>query len=129
MWFTLADERARAAYPDWDDVADEQVANLHAEARSPDDDTRAFVDRLAGAVGTQFTSRWDRGAVARKRTGVKAVSHPNVGLLRLAFETLDLPDADRQRLVIYLPSDSATSAGLDRLAGRQPGALRSVGVG
>jgi hypothetical protein len=24
LWCTFADERARAAYPDWDDIADEQ---------------------------------------------------------------------------------------------------------
>jgi hypothetical protein len=47
----------------------------------------------------------------------------------LAFETLRLPDPEDQRLVIYLPADSTTAAGLDRLAGRQPGALRSVGAG
>jgi hypothetical protein len=60
---------------------------------------------------------------------VTAVAHPDVGVLRLSFETLDLPDPNRQRLVIHLPADSATSAGLDRLAGRQPGALRSVRTG
>lgn len=54
--------------------------------------------------------------------------HPEVGLLRLALETLDLPGADRQRLVVYL-TDGATTAGLDRLIGRDPGALRSVSAG
>lgn len=67
--------------------------------------------------------------MSRKRTGIKGLSHPEVGLLRLAFETLELPDPDYQRLVVYLPADAATSAGLDRLTGRQPGALRSVSAG
>ena len=58
-----------------------------------------------------------------------ALAHPEVGALRLAFETLELPDPDRQRLVVYLPADEASSVGLDRLAGRQPGRLRSVGTG
>lgn len=125
LWFTFTDERARAAYPDWDDVADEQVANLYT-IHYGDPDARALVDRVSSAAGAPFTDRWKRGAVAQKRTGVKAIAHPEVGLLRLAFETLDLPDADRQRLVVYLPADTATAAGLDRLAGRQPGGLRSV---
>jgi hypothetical protein len=30
--FVFADARARAAYPDWDRVADEQVANLKLES-------------------------------------------------------------------------------------------------
>jgi hypothetical protein len=55
--------------------------------------------------------------------------HPEVGTLRLAYETLELPDAERQRLVILLPADHASSVGLDRLAGRQPGGLRSVDAG
>ena len=45
-------------------------------------------------------------------------------MLRLAYETLDL--ADDQRMIVYLPADHATSAALDRLTGRQPGALRAV---
>ncbi len=47
----------------------------------------------------------------------------------MAFETLQLPDADGQWLVMYLAADGATAAGLDRLAGRHPGALRSVSTG
>ena len=31
LWFTFADPRARSAYPDWDDVADELVARLHSD--------------------------------------------------------------------------------------------------
>ncbi len=59
-------------------------------------------------------------------TGVRGLAHPQVGLLRVAFETLELPGVDRQRLVVHLAADAATSAGLDRLVGREPGALRSV---
>jgi len=33
---------------------------------------------------------------------------------------------EHQRLVIYLLVDAATAVGLNRLAGRQPGDLRSV---
>lgn len=129
LWFTFADERARAAYPDWDDVADEQVANLRAELRQPGGDAHILADRLARTAGADFADRWERAAVVRQRTGVTGLAHPEAGLLRLAFETLELPDADRQRLVVYLPADAATSARLDRLGGRQPGALRSVGAG
>jgi hypothetical protein len=50
--------------------------------------------------------------------------HPDVGELRLAYETLELPED--QRLVVYLPADDATSAALDQLTGRQPGALRAI---
>ena len=63
LWFTFGDERARTAFPDWDDVADEQIANLRAELRGPDDDTRALADHLARVAGADFTDRWDRRPV------------------------------------------------------------------
>jgi hypothetical protein len=53
--------------------------------------------------------------------------HPEVGEVRVAFETLQLPDPDDQRLVVYLPGDDASAAALDALAGRHPGNLRAVG--
>jgi len=129
LWFTFAHERARATYPDWDDVADEQVANLRAEHHGDSDAAADLAARLESVAGADFTIRWERVGVARKRTGVKALAHPEVGLLRLAFETLELSDVDSQRLVVYLPADAATETGLDRLAGRQPGGLRSVSAG
>jgi transcriptional regulator with XRE-family HTH domain len=128
LTYTFADERSRTAYPDWDDVADEQVAALH-RLRFGDPATDALATRLAEAAGAQFTDRWERRPLQGRPTGVRGVSHPDVGLLRLAFETLELPDQEHQRLVVHLPADAATSAGLDRLAGRRPGGLRSVGVG
>lgn len=128
LWFTLADERARTAYPDWDDVADDQVAYLH-ELRRGDPEADSFATRLARTIGPAFDDRWKRRPLQVRRTLVTAIAHPEVGLLRLALETLKPPDRDYQRLVVHLPADAATAAGLDRLAGRHPGALRSVGSG
>ncbi len=128
LLFTFSDERAKSAYTDWDDVADDAVADLQ-RARCDNPDVEAFADRLAGTAGRSFTDRWARVAPARKPTGVTGVVHPQVGLLRLAFETLELSGAESQRLVVYLAADGATAAGLDRLIGREPGALRSVSAG
>ena len=113
---------------DWDDVADELVATLRADHYG-DPEGLGFADRLARVAGTTFTERWERAFVAWNRTGVRVVDHPEVGLLRLAFETRELADGDRQRLIVYLPADTATSVGLDRLVGLQPGGLRSVSAG
>jgi hypothetical protein len=74
----------------------------------------AFADRLAAPVALPA------------RAGTDRFTHPEVGELRLAYEVLDLPDADDQQLVVYLPADDAAAAALDRLAGRGPGGLRAV---
>ena len=124
--FTFADRRARVAYPDWDDVADEQVANVQHAYRPSDDEWAALLADLEAGSGPAFTDRWDARLVARKRSGVKRIVHPEVGEVRVAFETLDLPDDDEQRLVVYLPADDAAAAALDSLNGRRPGGLHAV---
>lgn len=124
--FTFADHRARVAYPDWDAVADEQVANVQHAYRPSDDEWAALLADLAAGSGPAFTDRWDARLVARKRTGVKRIVHPEVGEVRVAFETLDLPDDDEQRLVVYLPADDEAAAALDILNGRRPGGLHAV---
>ena len=63
---------------------------------------------------------------AAAAAGVRVIVHPTAGLLRLAYETLALPDVDEQRLIVYLAVDAATSASLDRLSGRHPGGLHAV---
>jgi transcriptional regulator with XRE-family HTH domain len=123
--FTVTDARARTALPDWDRVAMEQVANLRA-ARLGDPDVEVLVSELRDRGGAEFADRWDARPVERKGSGMKRLLHPEVGELRLSFETMQLADADDQRLVVYLPADAATAACLDQLSGRRPGSLRSV---
>lgn len=124
--FTFADARARSVYPDWDTVADERVADLRSAVRPDAGEARAFADELAAAGGRDFTVRWEARPMARQRTGVTRIAHPDAGELRLVFETLDLADLDGQHLVAYLPGDDATAAALDQLTGRHPGALRAL---
>ena len=121
--FTFTDPRARDTYPQWQRVADEQVANLRA-AGPPHRYAEDFVAELMEVP--EFADRWSARGVARKQSGTKLIRHPDVGELHLAFETLQLPDADAQRLVVYLPADEPTAIGLDRLLGRRPGHLRVV---
>lgn len=126
--FTFTDERARQVFPDWDAVADEQVANLWASCGPHDPHIAALIDDIEAAGGGEgFSARWRGRRVARKGAGVKRLVHPEVGELRIAFETLRLPEGDDLRLVAYLPGDDATAAALDQLSGRRPGALRAVG--
>ncbi len=124
--FTFADPRARTAYPDWHRVAAEHVAQLRSEVRRGDPHARELADDLTVIAGTPFTTLMEGPTGPPTRSGVERLVHPEEGELRLAYETLDLPDADEQRLIVHLPADDATAAAVDRLTGRRPGALRSV---
>lgn len=124
--FVLTDDRARTAYPDWDHIADEQVAALKQGPFRADRHVAALADELSLTAGSAFTERVDTVPGLPKSSGVARLIHPEVGELRLAYETLDLPADDDQRLIVHLPADDATSTALDRLTGRLPGALRAV---
>ncbi|MGW0436716.1 helix-turn-helix domain-containing protein [Micromonospora sp. NPDC003197] len=124
--FVFTDTRARSVYPDWDRVADQQVAVLRIGAYQTAPHVTALTQELTVVAGMPFAERLAGPPVVPARTGVDRLIHPEVGELRLAYESLDLPGADGQQLVVYLPADDATSAALDRLTGRRPGALRMV---
>jgi hypothetical protein len=85
-----------------------------------------FGEELAVIAGTPFAERLDSLPGLPGRSGVERLVHPEAGELRLAYEILELPDGDDQRLVVHLPADDATSGALDRLNGRRPGGLRAV---
>ncbi|HWH01077.1 MAG TPA: helix-turn-helix domain-containing protein [Pilimelia sp.] len=122
--YAFTDPRARSAYPDWPQVADARAAALKAGFGPPDPHVRALVDELTVTAGAAFRDRFRRVTGDQPRSGVERLRHPVGGELRLAYESLALPDADQQHLVAYLPADEATGAALDQLAGRRPGALR-----
>ncbi|MEU8184208.1 helix-turn-helix transcriptional regulator [Micromonospora sp. NPDC049047] len=125
VWYVLTDARAREHYPQWSALADQQVADLHL-LRHGDSATDVFAERLARTVGAPFTDRWQRRPVGATRTGLLRIHHPAVGPLSLNYETVELAEADAQRLVVHLPADAATATALDRLAGRRPGHLHAV---
>jgi hypothetical protein len=113
--YVLTDPRARAAYPDWDHVADQQVAALKTGPFRADPHIAALADELALTAGSAFTSRVETVPSLSRSTGVVRLLHPALGPLRLQYETLDLPADDDQRLLIHVPADSATAGALDRL--------------
>lgn len=123
--YVFTDERARAAYSDWDRLADEQVAYLRHEAPLHDPHVTTMADELTVTAGALFADRLAAVPALPRRAGTDLVIHPEAGPLRLAYETLALPD-DGHRMVVHLPADDATATALDRLSGRRPGALRAV---
>jgi transcriptional regulator with XRE-family HTH domain len=122
--YVFTDARARAAFPDWDRVADEHAAALKLAATKADPFAEELVAELSFAAGEAFSGRPARPAPPLQAP-VERLAHPLAGELRLKREQLDL-SYDDQRVLVYLPADAATSAALDRLTGRLPGALRAV---
>jgi transcriptional regulator with XRE-family HTH domain len=113
--FVFTDGRARGAFPDWARVADEHVALLKQGPFRADAHVAALADELAVIAGADFTDRVATVPGLPTPNGVTRLIHPVAGSLRLAYEMLDLPADDDQRLIVYLPADEATSAALDRL--------------
>lgn len=123
--YVFTDRRARTAFPDWAHVADEQVAALKRGPFRADQHIAALADELAISAGDDFGRRAASVPGLPRPTGTLRLAHPQAGELRLAYETLELPD-DGQRLVVHLPADPATAAALDRISSDPPRALSLV---
>ena len=124
--FVFTESRAHNAYPDWDHIADEQIAALKEGPFRADPHMAALVDELTVTAGDAFTRRVDTVPALAKSSGILRLTHPEAGTLWLAYETLELSADDDQRLIVHLPADAATSAALDRLNGDRSRPLRLV---
>ncbi len=113
--YVFTDPRARDAHPDWDAVAGERAAALRAAAALGDLHAAVLAEELTITAGARFRDRFEGSAALPARMGVERWAHPEAGELRLAYESLELPDPDEQQLVVYLAADEATAAGLGHL--------------
>ncbi|RXZ69735.1 helix-turn-helix domain-containing protein [Agromyces albus] len=123
--YAFTDERALQAFPQWACVADHLVNRLRTIAPS-DVHTDELVEELTVTAGSAFLTRMAAPIVVARVAGVIELHQPDVGPLRLAFESLELPSDDALQLVALLPADEAASAALDRIAERGPRRLRAV---
>ncbi|HLK76264.1 MAG TPA: helix-turn-helix transcriptional regulator [Streptosporangiaceae bacterium] len=89
--FTFLDPAAAEFYPDWDAVADQNVATLRAEAgRNPYDKALSDLIGELSTRGDTFRRRWARHEVRRHRAGAKRLNHPVVGQMTFTYETMEL---------------------------------------
>lgn len=121
--YVFTDRRSRTTFPDWDLVADHRVADLKQGPFRADPHLATLADELTVTAGEAFERRATEMAGVPHPSGVHRWLHPTAGELRMAYETLDLPADDGQRLIIHLPADPATEAAL---AAQRPTALRLV---
>ena len=89
--FTFLDPAAAEFYPDWDAVADQNVATLRAEAgRNPYDKALSDLIGELSTRGDTFRQRWAWHEVRRHRAGAKRLNHPLVGQVTFTYETMEL---------------------------------------
>jgi transcriptional regulator with XRE-family HTH domain len=116
--FTFLDPAAAEFYPDWDAVADQNVATLRAEVgRNPYDKALSDLIGELSTRGDTFRQRWARHEVRRHRAGAKRLNHPLVGQLTFTYETMELAaDEGLYLIVCGVPPGSRDADALSLLA-------------
>ena len=109
--YLFLDDRSREFYVDWEHDARHVVSALRLLAgRDPSD--RALM-ALVGELAThspEFRTWWAGHTVRIHTTGTKAIRHPIVGELTVAYETLTLGSSPDIRIVTYLADPNTPSA-------------------
>lgn len=99
--FTFLDPAAVEFYPDWDAVADQNVATLRAEAdRNPYDKALSDLIGELSTRGDTFRQRWARHEVRRHRAGAKRLNHPLIGPMTFTYETMELAADEGLYLIV-----------------------------
>ena len=113
--FTFLDPAAAEFYPDWDAVADQNVASLRAEVgRNPYDKALSDLIGELSTRGDTFRQRWAKHEVHRHSTGAKRLHHPVVGPLTFNYEAMEL--AADEGLVLIVCSAPPGSRDADALS-------------
>ncbi|WP_405847177.1 helix-turn-helix transcriptional regulator [Streptomyces sp. NBC_01518] len=108
--FVFLDPHATEFFRDWDEVANDTVAMLRAEAGRDAYDRR--LTDMIGELSTrseEFRRRWAAHNVRIHTTGAKRLHHPVVGDLDLPFETFPLGSDPSQFLLTYTAEPASRS--------------------
>jgi transcriptional regulator with XRE-family HTH domain len=116
--YTFLDDDSHRFYPNWEEAADTCVAILHTEAgRDPHDKD---LHDLVGELSTRsqaFRQRWSAHNVRYHGAGTKSFHHRDVGVLELAYESVDMISEPGLTLTLYAAEPaSPTAHALDLLA-------------
>ena len=105
------DPRVRDMHLDWEAITASAVAHLRALV-GPDVCDPALCE-LVGELSVRcerFRQLWARHDARPKLSGTTTIDHPQVGRLELRYEKLQIPDTDRQLLVVYHAESGSRSA-------------------
>src|SRR6516165_4193369 len=114
--FCFLDPRSHELYPDWDDIADATVALLRTEAGR--DPLNRDLSGLVAALTTnspEFRARWAAHDVQLHHAGVKHFRHPVVGMIEVAYDTMDLQAQPGLVLTFYTAESGSPSEDALRL--------------
>ncbi|MEX5635188.1 helix-turn-helix transcriptional regulator [Parafrankia sp. FMc2] len=116
--FLFLDPRARAFYPEWQQVARQSVGALRiAATRDPHDPRLMNLVSDLSLSSEPFRTWWDSHEVFVHRHGTKRFRHPAIGELELAHEALELPGEETLIIVTYTAEAGTPSGdGLELLA-------------
>jgi len=109
--YLFLDDRSREFYVHWERDARGVVSALRLVA-GHDPADRALM-ALVGELAThspEFRTWWAGHTVKTHTAGTKAIRHPVVGELTVAFETLTLASAPDVRIITYLTNAGSPSA-------------------
>lgn len=115
--FCFLDPASRGYFSDWTTSASDLVASLRKSAAADPYD-RGLTDLIGEltARSDAFAQFWAAHRVRFHQNGAKRIRHPEVGELRLDYETMPLPADPTLSLMVYIPSDDATADALALLA-------------
>ncbi len=115
--FLFLDRHAHDFWVDWNDAADNTVAILRGNVGANPNDTA--LNELIGELSArtrEFATRWAAHDVRQHTTTQLEIRHPEVGLLELNKEVLDLPDEGQSLAAYVARPDSRTADSLELLA-------------
>ncbi|MEV0086352.1 helix-turn-helix transcriptional regulator [Saccharopolyspora sp. NPDC050642] len=120
-YFTNA--RYRVLHQHWEEIAPAVAAGFRADAaRYPDDPEFDRIAEDLAQVSAEFAELWARHDAAEHSTAVKAVDHPEAGLLVFDATLFPVPEHPGHHLILHNPRPgTGTTQRLERLLRSQPG--------
>lgn len=115
--FVFTDPAARDLFVDWELIASDSTAHLRAAAgHQPDNPRLRALIAEVSARSPEFVRMWKQTDVRRKKQGAKRFFHPEVGMITLDYQVLEVAAAPDQRIVAYTSDEPDTRSALQALA-------------
>ena len=115
---TFLDPFAQRFYVDWDRSARSAAGALRLAYGLDANDARLneLIQQLL-SESDAFTELWERHEPQGKSHEAKSLNHPDVGMLTLSYQALDVREAAGQQLIVYYAESGSRSATALKLLG------------